>query len=110
MKDVASGESAGSVDPGSGQSISNQAEQAVADEAAGNANQATNDLQQAAMTIANGVQSSKITQAEGATLQSDLSALATAIGLTAAGEPPTTQPAGPGHGRGHGQGQGQGDG
>ncbi len=114
VKDVASGVSAGSVDPGSGQSISNQAEQAIADEASGNANQAANDLQQAAMTIANGVQSSKITQAEGATLQSDLSALATAIGLTAAGAPPTTQPAvpgpGPGHGHGHGHGHTQGDG
>jgi serine/threonine protein kinase len=98
VKDVASGESAGSVDSGSGQSISNQAEQAIADEAAGKANQAANDLQQAAMTIANGVQSSKITQAEGATLQSDLSALASAIGLSAAGAPPTSQPGGPGHG------------
>ena len=110
MKDVASGESAGSVDPGSGQSISNQAEQAIADEAAGNANQAANDLQRAAMTITTGVQSSKITEAEGATLQSDLSALATAIGLSAAGETPTTQPAGPGHGHGQGQEQGQGHG
>ena len=110
VNDVASGESAGSVDTGSGQSISNQAEQAITDEAAGRANQAANDLQEAATTIANGVQSSKITQAEGATLQSDLSALATAIGLTAAGAPPTTLPAVPGHGHGHGQGQGQGDG
>ena len=37
VKDVASGVSAGSVDSGSGQSISNQAEQAIADEASGNA-------------------------------------------------------------------------
>jgi eukaryotic-like serine/threonine-protein kinase len=112
VKDVASGESAGSVDPASGQSISNRAGQAIADETAGNANQAANDLQQAAMTIAIGVQSSKITEAEGATLQSDLSALSTAIGLGAAGAPPTTQPAvpgpgtGPGHGHGHGHGHG----
>jgi eukaryotic-like serine/threonine-protein kinase len=110
VKDVASGESAGSVDPASGQSISNRAGQAIADEAAGNANQAANDLQQAAMTIAIGVQSSKITQAEGATLQSDLSALATAIGLGAAGAPPTTQPAAPGPGTGPGHGHGHGNG
>jgi eukaryotic-like serine/threonine-protein kinase len=108
VKDVASGVSAGSVDSGSGQSISNQAEQAIADEASGNANRAANDLQQVAMTIANSVQSGKITQAEGATLQSDLSALATAMGLTAAGAPPTTQPAGPGPGHGHGHGHGHG--
>ena len=108
VQDVASGESAGSLDSGIGQSISNPAEQAVADDAAGNPNHAANDLQQAAMTIANGVQSGKITQAEGATLQSDLSALATAIGLSAAGAPATTQPAGPGPGHGHGHGHGNG--
>jgi serine/threonine protein kinase len=110
VQDVAAGESAGSLDSGIGQSISNPAEQAVADEAAGNPNQAANDLQQAAMTIANGVQSGKITQAEGATLQSDLSALATAIGLSAAGAPATTQPAGPGPEPGHGHGPGHGNG
>jgi serine/threonine protein kinase len=116
VRDVASGESAGSLDSGIGRSISDPAEQAVADEAAGNANQAANDLQQAAMAIADGVQSGKITQAEGATLQSDLSALATAIGLSAAAAPPTTQPvgtvpgagAGPGAGHGHGHGNGNG--
>ena len=109
VNDVASGESAGSVDTGSGQSISNQAERAITDEAAGRANQAANDLQEAATTIANGVQSAKITQAEGATLQSDLTALATAIGLSAASAPPTTQPVpGAGHGHGHGNGKGNG--
>ena len=61
------------------------------------------------MTIAKGVQSSKITQAEGATLQSDLSALATAIGLTAAGAPlQPRSPLGPGPGRGTGTGTGTG--
>jgi hypothetical protein len=107
---VAAGESAGTVDPGIGQSISNQGEQAIADEAARKSNQATRDLQQAATTIATGVQNGKINPAEGSVLQSDLSALATSIGLSAAGSPPATQPAGPGQGPGPGHGQGNGPG
>ena len=74
--DVASGQSAGTIDQGSAQSISSQAQQAISDESAGKANQAANDLQQVAMTIAMGEQHGKISSAEGATLQHDLSALA----------------------------------
>jgi hypothetical protein len=111
VRDVTMGESTGTIDQGDGQMISQQSQQAVTDEAAGQPNQAANDLQQAAATIANGLQKGTITQGEAATLQSDLSALASARGLSAASTPPTTQPgpatgpaAEPGHkaGKGHG--------
>jgi hypothetical protein len=112
VEDVASGESAGSVDPGDGQSISQQAEQAVTDDVAGKASQAVNDLSHAAMTITTGVQSGKITQAEGVTLQGGLSMLATALGVSSTLTTPTTpsQPTtlttqtAPGPGKGHGKG------
>jgi hypothetical protein len=104
--DIATGQAAGTIDAGSGQTISNQAELAVTDEAAGKPNQAANDLHQAAMAIASGLQNGSIAQAEGATLQNDLSVLATALSLSAAGTPPTstspTTAAGPGGGKDHG--------
>ncbi len=106
---VASGVEAGTIDSASGQAISSQAEQALSDEAAGNPTKAVNDLQQAAMVIANGVQNGKITPAEGPVLQTDLAALATALGLGAAGTTTTTGPPGPpGKGKGHGHGKGGG--
>ncbi len=86
--DVAGGESAGTIDHGSAQSITNQAQMAISDESAGKANQAANDLQQAAMSITMGLQHGKISSAEGATLQRDLSALASALGLSAAATGP----------------------
>ena len=104
--DIATGQAAGTIDAGSGQTISNQAELAVTDEAAGKPNHAANDLQQAAMAIASGLQNGSIAQAEGTTLQNDLSVLATALGLSAPGTPPTstsaTTAAAPGDGKGHG--------
>jgi len=100
VRDAAAGQVAGTIDTGSGQAISNQSEQAVTDETAGKPNQATNDLQQAAMAIADGIGNGSIAQAEGATLQSDLSVLAAALGLSAASTPPTTAPE-PGNGQGH---------
>jgi serine/threonine protein kinase len=112
IRDVASGESAGTVDPGSGQAISKQAEQAITDEAAGKPNQAANDLQQAAMQIANGLQNGKTTSAESAKLQSDLTALAATLGLSAAATLPSQPAPNPGHpnppahGHGHGHGHG----
>lgn len=106
VSDIAAGQAAGTIDAGSGQTISNQAELAVTDEAAGKPNQAANDLQLAAMAIASGLQNGSIGQAEGAPLQNDLSVLATVLGLSAAATPPTstspTTEAGPGGGKGHG--------
>ena len=101
VRDLALGEAAGSIDSGSAQSISNQAQQAISDEAAGSPDQSANDLQQIATTIASGLQNGQITQAEGVTLQSDLASLATALGLTAAGFPATDQHAGNGQGDGN---------
>jgi hypothetical protein len=103
VADVTSGVSAGTVDPASGQTITDEAEQAVSDEAAGRPDQSAADLQQAATAIAEGEQNGTITGPEGATLQGDLSTLATALGLSSAGSPPTTGPQShPGHGKGRG--------
>ena len=94
------GQAAGSIDPGSEQSIAQQAEQALADQSAHHLSQASNDLNQAAMTVSNGVNNGMITSAEGQTLINDLTALATALGVT----PPTTTTTSPGPPNGFGQG------
>lgn len=110
VSDMELGQAAGSIDPGSEQSIAQQAEQALADQSAHHLSQASNDLNQAATTVANGVDSGMITSAEGQTLLNDLTALATALGVT----PPTTTTTGPPNGFGQGtntdQGQPQGHG
>jgi hypothetical protein len=90
VSDVTSAVSAGTLSPGIGQIITNQAQQSVIDESAGHPNQAANDLQQVAATIAQGSQSGAIPPAEAATLQGDLSTLAATLGLSAASTPPTT--------------------
>ncbi len=86
LTDVASGQSAGTIDQGSAQSISTQAQQAITDKA----KQAANDLQQVAKTITMGMQHGMISGTEGAVLQRDLAALAAALGLS-------TASTGPGH-------------
>ena len=101
LGDVASFESSGNIDQGSAQAISSQAEQAVTDEGAAKPNQAANDLQQVATAIQTGQQHGKISPSAATTLQHDLAALATALGLSAASTPPTTArgppgPSGPG--------------
>ena len=103
VTDVTSGVSAGTVDPASGQAITNQVDQAVSDEAAGMDTQSAADLQQASATITNGMENGTITGPEASTLESDLSTLATALGLNSAASAPTTRPpAHRGHGKGHG--------
>ena len=106
VKDVASGIALGSVDPGIGLAITNQAEKAVHDASTRNPSIGANDLQQAAMTITNGVQNGKIAPSEGVSLQTDLSRLAAVLGVTQSSTPPGPQPPGPGHGPGHGHGGG----
>jgi len=110
VRDVASGESAGTVTAGTGQSIINPAEQAVADEDAGNAGKAASDLQNAVSALAGATQSGSVGSAESATLSHDLSVLGSVLGLAAATVPTTTTqppapgpPAGPGNGKGPGQ-------
>jgi len=102
VRDATAGETSGSVDRASAQNIINQAQQAVTDSASGQSTQAANDLQQAAMAIANGLQNGSITQSEAGLLQSDLVALADVLGLGAAATPPTTTAPGPGPGGGRG--------
>jgi hypothetical protein len=113
VRDIASGVDGGSLPSGIGQALSTQAQQAVSDEAAGQPQQAAQDLQQAAGIIANAEQNGGVAPAEGSILQADLSSLADAIGLGAAGQPPattttttTTQPPfpSPGGGKHHGLG------
>lgn len=106
---LATGQSTGNVDSGSGQSVSQQAEQALIDAASGNSNQAANDLQQAATTVVNGTQSGLISASEGATLLRDLSNLAAALGVSAPSTTTTTTAAPPdGNGNGNGKGNGNG--
>ncbi|HWE68868.1 MAG TPA: serine/threonine-protein kinase [Acidimicrobiales bacterium] len=87
---VASGVAAGTVPADVGQTIVTQAEQAVTNAAAGKPDQAANNLQQAATSIAHGVQSGDIAASGGTQLQAALSALASALGLGAAATAPTT--------------------
>jgi serine/threonine protein kinase len=89
---VASGVTALTVDPNVGQMISTQAEQAVNNAATGKPQQAATNLQQAATTIASGVQNHSISPAEGPVLQGSLSTLASTLGLSAAATAPTTAP------------------
>lgn len=103
--DIINAQSAGSILTDAAQAISSQAQQALTDQAAGNSVQATNDLQQAANRIVSGVQNGSIAQAEGVTLQSDLSVLATAMHLSVPTTVPTTV-TGPGGDKGKGHGNG----
>lgn len=116
INDVVAGQSAHLIGPQIGQAISTGAQQAVTDANTGNANQAAADLQQVASAIANGVNSRYLSKANGVLLQSDLSTLATALGLSAAATPSssttttttTTTTVGPGNGNGNGGGSGNG--
>jgi len=102
VRDATAGETSGSVDHAGAQNIINQAQQAVTDSASGKSSQAANDLQQAAMAIAQGLQKGSITPSAAGLLQSDLVALADVLGLGAAATPPTTAAPGPGPAGGHG--------
>ncbi len=116
INDVVAGQSSGLVGPQAGQAISAAAQQAVTDLNSGNAQQAASDLQQAATTIADGVSKGYVSKANGVLLQSDLTALANALGLGAAAAP-TTAPAtttttatpSPPFGNGDGNGNGNGN-
>src|SRR3984957_297123 len=117
-RDIASDQSDGTLDPGAAQSITAQAQQAVIDAAAGQLDQAASHLQRAAVTIDTGQLDGSVDPSAAPTLQSDLSALGTALGVGGTGTTgatdttdttTTTTTAGAGGGHGHGQGQGQGD-
>jgi serine/threonine protein kinase len=104
--DVAAAESSGVLDSGTGSAITDPADRAVADAQAGKTRQASMQLQQAATLIAGGIQNGSIPSAEGATLQGDVSTLASVLGLDVTTTAPTTAP-GPGPGNGNGGGPGQ---
>jgi serine/threonine protein kinase len=106
VSDLASAQTTGAIDPASQQDISQDANQSLIDEGAGNLAQAENDLQQAATVLVNGIQGGQISPSEGAILQRDLSALAASLGVATPSETTTTAPSppgngGPGHGKGH---------
>ncbi|HVA71144.1 MAG TPA: serine/threonine-protein kinase [Acidimicrobiales bacterium] len=105
VSDLASAQAAGAIDPASQQSISQDANQALIDQGAGNLTRAENDLQRAANVLANAIQGGQISLSEGAILQRDLSALAASLGVAAPSA--TTTPTSPGNpGPGHGKGKG----
>jgi serine/threonine protein kinase len=87
VSDMARAQSAGRMGPAAEQSIANDAEQALANNKAGNTTQAGNDLQQAETTIVNGIQGGTIAEAEGLQLLHALSVLSTSLGVSI---PPTT--------------------
>jgi serine/threonine protein kinase len=87
VSDMARAQSAGRMGTGAEQSIASSAEQAVANNTAGNITQAGNDLQQAETTIVNGIQGGTIVEAEGIQLLHALSVLSNSLGVAI---PPTT--------------------
>ncbi|MGC1238372.1 MAG: serine/threonine-protein kinase [Acidimicrobiales bacterium] len=87
VSDMARAQSAGRMGPAAEQNIANNAEQALANNTAGNITQAGNDLQQAETTIVNGIQGGTIAEAEGLQLLHALSVLSTSLGVSI---PPTT--------------------
>jgi eukaryotic-like serine/threonine-protein kinase len=125
VSDMARAQSAGRMGPGAEQSIASSAEQALANNTAGNITQAGNDLQKAETTIVNGIQGGTIAEAEGIQLLHALSVLSNSLGVAI---PPTTTtttttsttttttstttttqpfpggPGGPGNGNGNGNG------
>ncbi|HVB69927.1 MAG TPA: serine/threonine-protein kinase [Acidimicrobiales bacterium] len=104
--DTATAVASGGLDPGVAQSITTPAGQALIDAATTNLSKAATDLQQAANAIAGALQGGQITPATSSTLQSDLAALAAALGVTA----PNTSTTAPGNGQGPGDGNGKGHG
>jgi len=110
LNDLATGQVAGTVDPGSVQSITQDAERALFDQTSRNSVAAENDLQQAASVIANGTQGGKISQSEGKLLESDLSALARSLGVSAPSTTTTFAPPGPTPPGNNGNGKGKGPG
>lgn len=103
-RDLSTGVTNGTLDPATAQSISTPAGQAIIDVAANDLSKATTDLQQSAGVISNGLQGGTISPTDAATLQSDLSALATALGLSAPSTTTTQPNTGPGDGKGKGHG------
>jgi serine/threonine protein kinase len=87
VSDMARAQSAGRMGPAAEQSIANNAEQALANNTAGNITQAGNDLQRAETTIVNGIQGGTITEAEGLQLLHALSVFSKSLGVSI---PPTT--------------------
>jgi hypothetical protein len=82
----------GQMQAGVAQSISNPAQQAVTDAAAGHSTQAASDLQNAAQSLAQAEQHGQIAATAAGTVQSDLTRLASTLGLGAAASAPTTVP------------------
>jgi serine/threonine protein kinase len=104
LSDLGLAVSSGAIDSGTSQSIYDQALKAITDSSAGNLPQAANDLQQAVTTVGNAVNDGSLSTQVGQTLQNDLVAVATALGLSTSPTVTTTAPFG--NGKGHGKGHG----
>lgn len=103
VRDAATGQVNGTIASTSAQAVTNAAEMALTEQGLDNIAQAQSDLQQAASSIATGLQGGLITPSEGALLQGDLVSLASALALAPPSATSTTTPAppiGPGHGHG----------
>jgi serine/threonine protein kinase len=107
ISDLTSAQATGGIDPGSQQSITQDANQSLIDATSGNFSQAERDLQRVATVIADATQSGQIDQSESVILESDLSTLATSLGVSVPSDTTTTTPTPPGNsGHGHGKGPG----
>jgi eukaryotic-like serine/threonine-protein kinase len=105
-RDTSSAVTGGGLDAGSAQSITAPANQALIDAAANNSAQAATDLQQSSDAVTGALAAGKISSATAATLQTDISAIASALGVSA----PSTTTTAPGNNQGSGDGNGNGKG
>ncbi len=120
IRHVNAGVAAGSLSSELGQAVTGDARQAVSSTAGGGRTQAETDIERALGSVASGVPDGSITVAEAGLLETDLTALATTLGLRATAAPPSTAapappaaPAAPPQPAGHnhrGKGKGGGDG
>lgn len=110
LNDLASAQSAQTLDAASAQSVTVDARQALVDWSARNFANVQNDLQQAATTMVNAQQLATATPSAAALIQSDIASLATSLGVavpstttTTTTTAPVAPPPGPGlgHGKGH---------
>jgi hypothetical protein len=89
---VTAGVAAGSLSNELGQAVTGDARQAISWAAGGSRTQAAIDIQRALGTVASGVPEGSITAADAGLLKADLTALATALGVSATTVPPSTAP------------------
>ncbi len=108
VADLAAAQAGGSIDPASVQSISQFADQSIIDGANGQTVAVASDLQQAMTIVVTSVAQGSTSSGVGTTIERDLVALATTLGVAAPSSSTTTTVPPPAPGNGHGNGPGRG--